>query len=1116
MESKLDYRIGLDIGIASVGWAVLQNNTNDEPIRIVDMGVRIFDKAEIAKTGDPLAGPRRAARSARRRLRRRRHRLDRIKFLFEKEGLINIDSFDTRYNKNNLPDVYELRYKALDSKLTNDELAQVLLHIAKHRGFKSNRKAETESKENGQVLSAISANREIMEEKHYRTVGEMLYLDENFRTSCPWSESGYILTPRNKSEDYKHTILRSMLVDEIKAIFESQRLLGNSKASKELEEKYLEIMQNQRSFDMGPGSPSLYSMEGFEDRVGKCTFEHDEKRAAKATYTAQLFVALQKINHTSIINADGVKRLFSDDEREIIIELMHNKKEVKYSDVRKKLQLADSDKFYNLNYGSKYTGKKTKSPEESKFVSMQEYYEYCKCLGDTISDLSETEKMNLLDEVGRILTLYKNDDSRRERLNALGIESSAIEKLLVYSPSKFLHLSIKAMRKIIPYLQTGCTYDKACSLAGYDFRANSNSDKKIILKGDDINEIINDITNPVVKRSVSQTVKVINAIIQKYGSPQAVNIELAREMSKNFQERRDIEKDNEKHFKQNDDVIKMIREKGVHNPTGLDIIKYRLWTDQQGQCLYTGKKIPLEELFKPGYDIDHILPYSITFDDSYNNKVLVTSQANRQKGNRTPFEYFGQNEEEWRTFESRIANVRISYKKQQKLLKRHITEEECSEFKERNLTDTKYITTVIRNMIEQNLKFAEFSNPNKKKHVLAVNGVITNYLSKRWGLSQKDRSTDTHHSRDAVVIACCTDGMINKISRYAQGRELRFTEGFTLVDEETGEIFRRDNFSREEWDEMFGVKIPLPWTCFKDELDIRMGTDPKSFIETNRDVDMMLNYPEEIMAYVRPIFVSRMPNHKVTGPAHDATIRSSKEFDKGYVISKTALTDLKLDKDGEIANYYDPDSDKLLYSAIVEQLREYSNDAKKAFENGFHKPKADGTPGPIVRKVKTIQKQTTGVLVNVGKGVASNGSMIRIDVFRENGKYFYVPIYTADVVKKELPNKAATAYKPYNQWREMKDENFLFSLYSRDLIHIKSKKGVKLNYLDKTQQLGNDIYVYYVSSNTATASIAGISNDKNFSFEGLGIQGLDLIEKCQVDVLGNISTIRREKRMGFN
>ena len=242
MDERLDYRIGLDIGIASVGWAVLQNNSQGEPVHIVDLGVRIFDKAEQPKTGESLAAPRRDARTTRRRLRRRKHRMDRIKYLFSQEGLIEIEPFMERYYSGKLKDVYQLRYEALDRKLKDEELAQVLLHIAKHRGFRSTRKAElAEDKEGGQVLKATNENKKRMEDHGYRTVGEMMYLDEDFRAACPWVERGYVLTPRNKAGNYRHTILRAMLVEEVHAIFVAQRELGNEKATEGLEEKYLEI-----------------------------------------------------------------------------------------------------------------------------------------------------------------------------------------------------------------------------------------------------------------------------------------------------------------------------------------------------------------------------------------------------------------------------------------------------------------------------------------------------------------------------------------------------------------------------------------------------------------------------------------------------------------------------------------------------------------------------------------------------------------------------------------------------------------------------------------------------------------------------------------------------------
>ena len=116
--------------------------------------------------------------------------------------------------------MYKLRYEGLDRRLTNDELAQVLLHIAKHRGFKSTSKAaDGADSDTGEVKKGISANKTLMQEKRYRTVGEMIYLDEKFRTDCPWNENGYILTPRNKSGDYKHTVLRDMLADEVMKIF---------------------------------------------------------------------------------------------------------------------------------------------------------------------------------------------------------------------------------------------------------------------------------------------------------------------------------------------------------------------------------------------------------------------------------------------------------------------------------------------------------------------------------------------------------------------------------------------------------------------------------------------------------------------------------------------------------------------------------------------------------------------------------------------------------------------------------------------------------------------------------------------------------------------------------
>lgn len=1142
--TDLNYRIGLDIGIASVGWAVLENDDDDEPCRIIDLGVRIFKKAE-QDNGDPLALPRREARSARRRLRRRRDRILRIKKLFEAEGLINIDEFEARYEKAGLPDVYRLRYEGLDRRLSNDELAQVLLHIAKHRGYKSNSKAEetansedeTKKKEAGEVKKSISDNKKLMMEKGYRTVGEMLYLDEKFKIDCNWNTEGYVFCPRNKAGEYKVIILRDMLVEEVKAIFDAQRKYGNIAATVELEKKYLDIMLSQRSYDQGPAAPSRYAIDGYE--FGMCTFErkNGQRRAPKAAYTSELFVALLNINHTKIRDKDGNLRNFSDEEREKLIKLIHVQQEVKYSSARKLLGLPDDETFYNLTYS-----KVNKNCEDAVFIKMKNYHKIRVAMNEECTDkLLDDERADKYDTIAYFLTKYKNDDSRLKELRTLGIGENECANLLKLSFTKAQNLSLVAMKKIIPFLLNGKVYSEACKLAGYgEYEEDKNTGKLKLLKGKEITEYVNEISNPVVRRAVSQTIKVINAIIIEYGSPQAVNIELSRQMAKNKNERDKIDNDMKKRSAENAKILNEIMEYKA-NPTGKDVVKYRLWKEQKEVCLYTGKKISADELFADDgeYDIDHILPYSKTFDDSYHNKVLVKAEANREKGNRTPYEYLISKggEKAWEEFSVKVEHCIKDYKKKQKLSKKCITEDDTKEFKRRNLQDTQYATTFIYNLIRQNLYLKPYQNLTNKKvqQVVALNGSITSYLSKRWGLESKDRKIDTHHAQDAVVIACTTQGMINKISNYCKRREAELSGNHVI--------------SRKKYDENFGVEFPKPWKYFKKELDVRMSryhgeagaidyvTTPREYLLLDKDVRKHIGYPDWMFVKGRPgrrgvldgIFVSRMPSRKVSGKAHEDTIRSAKYYkdggcgvDKGYVVFKKPIQDIKLDENDEIKVFFNPDSDRLLYNALVNRLKQHNNNPKEAFAEPFYKPKSDGTPGPIVKKIKVFEKKLVVVPIKDEINVAANtaGSTIRIDVYREenNGKhkYFFIPIYVSDVVKKQLPMKAATAGKIQSEWRVMDENNFIFSLYSGDLIYIEGEKGVPIKNLDNETERLQKVYAYYTGADTNTASIAGELHDNKAAFRSLGIQGLNCVKKCQVDVLGNISFVHKEKRMTFN
>lgn len=1166
MENGFTYRLGLDIGIASVGAAVVQTNSFDNPCHLTEPNVRKFTAAECRENGKnngkSAAVPRRECRSTRRRIRRKQLRMNCIKQALQKADLIDIDEFMKRYSDGTLPNVYQLRYEGLDRLLTDDEFAQILIHIAKHRGFLSTRRADKKDKESGAILAATSANQKLMMEKGYRTVGEMMYLDESFHTPCSSNEQGFIVTPRNKAKDYKHTIYRSMLVDEVHALFDAQRKLGNTKATETLESEYLEIMTRQRSYDLGPGlqadgTKSPFAMDGYKSNAGECTFYKNETRAAKGTYTAELSITLQKINNLKLVDRYGDGRFLTDEEKQKILEYISKHKTMKYKTVKTLLDIDPMIRFNLLNYGKKKKTKKEsedktkddstkkKSTKKSKtkaetsektdkdsnkeetelerinriedtvFVSMEFTLSYTGCLKNRIKTLSETEKRDLFDEVGELLTSYKTDAARIEKLSNLGLTSEEIDHLLDLNPKGYARLSHKAMKEIEPYLVQGLTYDKACASAGLDFQGIYTGEKMKYLKGPEINSIINNIQSPVVRRSVAQTVRVINAIIRKYGSPQAVNVELSREMSKSFLERKKAEAAMELRHKENVKFCEEIKKLGINSPNGEDITRYRLWRDQNGICLYSGEKIPARAMFSKEYEIDHIIPYSISLDDRYQNKVLVKAGENWKKGNRLPYEYFGHDKTRWAAYENRVESLIKSDGKKAHLLKKNYTKEDQREFTERNLNDTRYATTVVYNMILQYLYLEPYNCDGKTKQVYAVNGAVTAYLRKRWGLNKKDRTNDRHHAMDAVVIACCTDEMIAKVTKYMQDRETAYSKNFRITDEETGEILTRSNFTREQYDEAYGVRFPVPWETFREEIDLRIfDDDPFGYLMKDRNLQIKIDYPDwmygeeespaakgKYINYIRPMFVSVACSHKATGRAHEETIRSAKYHDSdSLVISKKALKDLKLNKDNEIKDYYNKECDPLLYEALRNRLLEYGGDGKKAFAEEFHKPKADGTDGPVVKSVKVIEKKTTGVQIN--HGLAGNGNMVRVDLYQKEGKYYAVPIYISDMVKKEIPRKAATGGKQYKDWRVMNPDDFLFSVYPRDLLHL--KKGKPFN-----DGLSNDIYMYFAGLDPASASFAVTAHDSSISLRGIGIQNLELIEKCQVDMLGEIHVCRQ-------
>lgn len=303
------------------------------------------------------------------------------------------------------------------------------------------------------------------------------------------------------------------------------------------------------------------------------------------------------------------------------------------------MALREGERFNTVRYQSDDV---ESAEKKAKFQEMQSYHKIRKALDIVGKGYIASFSHDQLDEIATVLSLYKSDERRREQLGRLGLEDAVIQSLLPLSFSKAGNLSLTAMKKMIPYLEKGVNYDEAAGAVYGDHRGHLETVRTETLSYGELQTqgALDAITNPVVLRAVSQTCKVINAIIRRYGSPQAVHIELVREMSRNFADRQKMDKQYQENRAANEWLKQQAEEIKGGRATGQDPVKFKLFRDQNEVCLYSGTKLQAERLFESGYvDVDHIVPYSICFDDGYRNKALVLASENRQKGNRLPLEY---------------------------------------------------------------------------------------------------------------------------------------------------------------------------------------------------------------------------------------------------------------------------------------------------------------------------------------------------------------------------------------------------------------------------------------------------------------------------------------------
>lgn len=547
-----------------------------------------------------------------------------------------------------------------------------------------------------------------------------------------------------------------------------------------------------------------------------------------------------------------------------------------------------------------------------------------------------------MDDIATILTECQTDHEIWQRLHHLGYTNTEIEALQSISFSKFRNLGFVALHKILPHLEDGHNYSKACELAGFSHSEEKTKPRKRQLPpletyiyqryrhgqpAGHVEDRYKELRNPVVARSFNQARLVFNALVVKHGAPSYVHVETARDLARSKKLRFEIQRQQETNRKRIDNIREDLRTRLGHEPSTVQLLKARLYGEQGSQCIYTGKDLNLDEILRDEecVEIDHIWPRSKTFDNSLDNRVLVKSGANRDKGNRIPYEFLGgaNGDTRWHEFEKRVLACRgVSAEKQRRLLSKNL--EDADEFLARNLVDTRYVTRMFANMLRERLLFAgdplsdelEAISPDdegtirwqrfQRARVRTPQGRLVDFLRGKWGLARaKDReSSDLHHALDACIIAACTPQVIQRVNNYFAQEEMepnihrfkRNSDGtYTQrTGEEAGEIISKAE-ARER-----GLFLPSPWDSFHRDLLNALDT----------------------------VFISRRPKRKSTGELHDANPKGIRYLPVPLVnLTEDMLTDKRL---REIKGRRREN-----FEALRVALQAANGNAQAAFANGY-------------------------------------------------------------------------------------------------------------------------------------------------------------------------------------
>ncbi|MEX0660147.1 MAG: type II CRISPR RNA-guided endonuclease Cas9 [Balneolaceae bacterium] len=764
--------LGLDLGVASIGWSLIE--VHNEHKNIIKSGVRIFQGNEQradAAPGESSNADRRTKRSVKRQRDRRSRRKINLYVTLKQNGLAaNKSNWDEWVSIN----PYEIRAKALDEKVPLHEFGRALYHLNQRRGYKSNRKAGSDKE--GAVKEGISKVREHMAKYKSRTIGEYFYeiYNNHHRNDVEYDDFDWRI--RDK---YTH---RRMFKEEFDALWEAQAV-HHKKLTDELGKEVKHIIFHQRK------------MKSQSHLIGKCELETDKKRISKAHLLFQEFRVLKNINNLSLSDENGFQITITEEDKKTLKEIFDIKDKVSWSQLKTALiksgSIANKNAVFNLERG----GRKNIEGNRTNAALSHE-----KAFGDEWFDLEDDFKNHVVDVLIHVDKPGVVKDLALNKWNRTKEQAEYITHKLSLE-QRYGSFSEKAIKKLLPYLREGMEESTAIKEAGYSlFEQNPGKMNRLPMPDQTIK-------NPVVYHALIELRKVVNAIIRKYGMPDVIRVELARDLKAGYEHRQKMTKRMRELEKKNDKAYKALQKApfNIQYPGYNDIIWYNLWDECDKTCPYTGKSIPAEAFNSGEFQIEHIIPFSRSLDNSYMNKTLCEADFNRKKGNRTPWECI---EAGLMVEDKMLQRIReLPWNKRNKFTQKTIDEDK---FLNRQLNDTRYISreasSYLKNLTCESIEVVKGQTTSLLRHLWGLNSVLNKEDDE-----MKNREDHRHHAIDAIVVAFTNRSTLKRLS----DENKRISTAEWMDADESGRA------TNQEMKRRIGERIDLrePWLSFRNDVE---------------------------------------------------------------------------------------------------------------------------------------------------------------------------------------------------------------------------------------------------------------------------------------------------------